>query len=204
MFPLIALVVPGPQAPPRLPAGALPVPCYRQSTGYACGATALQAVLRYWGVFDGQESKLYPLLGTTPERGTPPEGLVAGARHYGLQARQQEGTEVADLRRALAAGETVILNLQAWSDAPDRAKPWKDRWDDGHYVVLVGLDDHHVYVMDPSTSGGYAYLPLPEFLDRWHDYSVVGGRRREYRHLALFIQGRTPLAGFPAPLTRME
>ncbi len=204
MLPVIPLVALAPQAPPHLPARALPVPCFRQSTGYACGAAALQAVLRYWGVYDGQESKLYPLVGTTPERGTPPEGLVAGARHFGLQARLQEGTELADLRRAWAAGTTVILNLQAWSEAPDRARPWKDRWDDGHYVVLVGLDDTHLYVMDPSTSSGYAYLPLPEFLDRWHDYTLEGGRRREYQHLAIFIQGRTPLAALPAPLVRLE
>lgn len=203
MLPLAALVLPAPQVP-RLPAGALPVPCYRQSTGYGCGATALQAVLRYWGVYDGQESKLYPLLGTTPERGTPAEGLVAGARHFGLGAQLLEGAELVDLRHALVGGETVILNLQAWSEGPERAKPWKDRWEDGHYVVLVGLDDHHLYLMDPSTSGGYAYLPIPEFLDRWHDMTVEGGRRREYRHLAVFIRGRSPLKALPAPLVRLE
>jgi predicted double-glycine peptidase len=202
MLPLILLLAA--QAPPRLPARALPVPLFRQSTGYSCGASALQAVLYYWRVYGGQESKLYPTLGTTPERGTPPEGLVAGAKAFGLSARMQEGTELADLRRALAAGETVILNLQAWSNASAQATPWKDRWEDGHYVVLVAMDEAHLYVMDPSTGAGYAYLPIPEFLDRWHDWTTVEGQRREYRGLAIFIKGKTPLAASPAPLTRME
>lgn len=205
MIPLVPfLAVPAPQGLPRLPVQALPVPLFRQSTSYACGASALQAVLYYWRVYEGQESKLYPILGTTPERGTPPEGILAGAKAFGLTARMKEGADLADLRQALAAGETVILNLQAWSEPADKVRPWKDRWDDGHYVVLVGLDDAHLYVMDPSTGAGYAYLPIPEFLDRWHDYLMVAGQRREYRNLALFIKGKTPMAAAPAPLTRME
>ncbi len=198
------LAAPAPQGPPRLPAQALPVPCFRQSTGYACGAAAMQAVLAYWQVYDGQESKLYPTLGTTPERGTPPEGLLAGAKSFGLTARLKEGVELPELRQALAAGDAVILNLQAWSEASDKGTPWKDRWDDGHYVVLVGLDETYLYVMDPSTSAGYAFLPIAEFLDRWHDYATVAGKRREYHHLAIFTHGTTPRAAGVAPLTRLE
>ena len=175
------------QAPPRLPAGALPVPLVRQSTGYACGAASLQAVLAYWGAFDGRESALYPILGTTEADGTPPEGLVKGAHHFGLEARMKEGCTLEDLRAALAAGETVILNLQAWREAPSKALPWKDVWEEGHYVVLVGMDERHLYAMDPSVTAGYAFLPLTEFVDRWHDYTRAGGTRREFRHLAIFI-----------------
>jgi predicted double-glycine peptidase len=188
---------------PRLPANALPVPLFRQSTGYACGAAAMQAVLYYWKVYDGQESALYKVLGTTPADGTPPERLVEGARSFGLEARMKEGCDLADLRATLAAGETVILNLQAWRDGASKATPWKDHWEDGHYVVLVAMDEARLYVMDPSVGAGYAFLPQSEFLDRWHDYTNAGGTRREYRRLAIFIKGRTPL-GASVPLTRME
>ena len=27
---------------------------------------------------------------------------------------------------------------------------WRSRWEDGHYVVVVGLTGERVYVMDPS------------------------------------------------------
>lgn len=189
---------------PRLPAQALPVPLFRQATGYSCGAVALQAVLRYWQVFAGQESQLYPRLDTTPKDGTAPEKLVEGARSFGLAARLQQDTTLADLRQALAKGTTVILNLQAWREAATPAKPWTETWEEGHYVVLVGLDDHYLYAMDPSVSGAYAYLPLQEFQDRWHDYEDRTGTRREYHRLAIFIRGTKAMGRYPGDLVRMD
>lgn len=191
-------------AGPRLPPDALRVPLFRQATGYSCGASSLQAVLCYWKAFTGQESQLYPRLATTPKDGTAPEKLVEGARSFGLTARMQEGTTLADLRQALDRGETVILNLQAWREDPSSAKPWKETWEEGHYVVLVGLDDHFLYAMDPSVAGSYAYLPRQEFVDRWHDYEDRTGTRREYHHLAIFIHGRQHLEQVPGALVRME
>jgi predicted double-glycine peptidase len=188
----------------HLPTKALRVPLFRQATGYSCGAAALQAILRYWQVFQGQESQLYERLGTTPKDGTHPNQLVEGARSFGLTARLQENTTLADLRKAVALGQTVILNLQAWRDAATPAKPWKETWEEGHYVVLVGLDRHNLYAMDPSVSGAYAYLPLPEFLDRWHDYEDRTGTRHDYHHLAIFIQGTKPAGSYPGTPVRME
>ena len=188
---------------PRLPPAMLPIPLFRQATGYSCGACSLQAILCYWQVYSGQESQLYDRLGTTPKDGTAPEKLVEGARSFGLSARMQEGTTLKDLREALTQGTTVILNLQAWRDVP-AAKPWKDTWEEGHYVVLAGMGRHHLYVMDPSVSGAYAYLPLQEFQDRWHDYENRTGTRHEYHHLAIFIRGAASMVRFPGPIVRME
>ena len=42
-------------------------------------------------------------------------------------------------------------------------------WEDGHYVVAIGYDNKNIYLMDPSTLGNYTFIPIPEFLDRWHD-----------------------------------
>ena len=195
----------GPADPaPRLPTQALRVPLFRQATGYSCGASSLEAILCYWGVFSGHESQLYPRLDTTPKDGTAPDKLAEGARSFGLTARMQEGMTLADLRQALARGTTVILNLQAWREDPSSPKPWKDTWEEGHYVVLVGLDSHYLYAMDPSVSGAYAYLPLQEFLDRWHDYEDRTGTRHDYHHLGILIQGQQPMRRYPGPLVRME
>ena len=199
---LVALPVAA-QTAPHLPAGSLPVPLFHQATGYSCGAAAMQAILYYWQAYDGQESDLYKVLGTTPAEGTPPEKLVAGARSFGLEARMTEGTELSDLRAALAAGETVIVNLQAWREDAEKAKPWKDLWEDGHYIVLVAMDDTHLYAMDPSVGAGYAFLPLQELPDRWHDYETVNGKHKEYRRLAIFIKGKTPLTTV-VPLSPIE
>lgn len=154
-------------------------------------------MLRYWRAFDGAEKDLYGVLGTTPADGTEPPKLVEAARRYGLRARWAENLEPADLRRALARGEAAILDIQAWPDKPP--KSWRDDWDDGHYVVLVGMDDSFAYFMDPSTEKSYAYIPLRELPERWHDFENRGGKVRRYVHFAAFLRGRGAPAPAPAP-----
>ena len=54
-----------------------------------------------------------------------------------------------------------MVDLQAWSD---HAAPWRQTWDAGHYVVMVGYDDDRLYFADPSraTPNGYAFLQRGE------------------------------------------
>ena len=98
-------------------------------------------------------------------------------------------------------GYTIIVDLQAWRD-PKASPDWRTAWEDGHYVVLVGLDKHFVYAMDPSTLGAYTYLPLHELTERWHDYESRHGVRKEYHQLAIFIRGKAPNP--PGKLVRLE
>jgi uncharacterized protein len=195
-----------PDAPPAgvaLPANALAVPLVRQSTDYSCGAAALLAVLFYWQAFDGGESDLYEPLETSEDHGTEPRKIVEVAASFGLEAKLRTNLAIGDLRASLARGETVILDIQAWRD-PERTPSWKEAWDDGHYVVLVGMDTRHAYVMDPSSSAGYAYLPLDELVDRWRDYETRSGRRVEYVRAGMSILGKRHIRRVPGPLWRLE
>jgi predicted double-glycine peptidase len=203
---LLAVSAPGAGAEPApsLPKNALPLPLIRQATEYSCGVASLLSILYYWKAYDGGESSLYERLGTTPKDGTEPDKIAEVARSFGLSARLQEGASVDDLRRALRAGETVVLDLQAWRGEAAKKKAWKELWDEGHYVVLAGMDATFLYAMDPSAAAGYAYLPISEFAERWHDYSDRGGKRRDFHNAAIFIKGKVPLAGVPGPLVRME
>lgn len=187
----------------KLPAHSLAVPLFRQATPYSCGATVLQAVLAYWGVFDGKEGELYGPLNTTEKDGTEPPAIVSVAKKYGLCAELREHVEIDELRRAIVRQDTVILDIQAWRDQSKRL-PWSETWEDGHYVVLVGIDDDSAYVMDPSTSAAYAYLPLSELVSRWHDYEDRHGVRREYHRAAIFIHGKKAATQFPQPLVPLE
>jgi len=179
------------------------VPLFRQATPYSCGATALQAVLAYWGAFDGKESELYGPLETTEKDGTEPPSIVRVAKKYGLSAELREHVGFADLRQAVKRGDTVILNLQACRDSSKRL-PWSETWEDGHYAVLVRIDDANAYVMDPSTSAAYAYVPLAELMQRWHDYENRHGTRREYHQAAIFVHGKEAATNYPQPLVRLE
>jgi predicted double-glycine peptidase len=192
VLPALAAPAPAPGMPgPSIPADYLPVPIMEQEQDYSCGAAAALAVLRYWQAYGGDERSLYELLGTSPKDGTPPENLARGLSWFGLESALRENMTLEDLRAALRRGDSVILDIQAWRD--DEDTPWSERWDDGHYAVLAGMDEHYVYLMDPSTPERYTYLPLAELLERWHDYEDRDGSVRRYYQTGIIARGRRPL-----------
>jgi len=180
------------------------VPDVRQSTGYTCGAAALQAVLAYWGMPE-REDRLAARLHSTPEAGTHPEAILRVAREFGLRAELREGLELADLDKALSEGTTVIVDLQAWRESETR--PWTETWDDGHYMVLIQMDGDALYFEDPSLLGARGVIPRAEFVDRWHDYEgepPLDPSDRRYVHMAIFLRGDKPPAAAPAQFERVR
>ena len=176
-----------------LPAFLTGMPDVRQSTGYTCGAAALQAVLAHWGISE-REDRIAARLRTTPEHGTHPMDIVRGAAEFGLRAELREGLGLADLEAGLKSGATIIVDLQAWRG--NEEKPWTETWEDGHYMVLLGMDGRNLYFEDPSLLGSRGFIPRQEFLDRWHDYEgdpPPDARDRKYVHMAIFIRGEKPV-----------
>jgi predicted double-glycine peptidase len=186
----------------QLPKTYLQLPIIRQATNYSCGPAALLSILTYWGVSDESESELYEALGTTEDHGTHPKKIVEVAQKYKLTARMQENTTFLELKQALKEGATIILDIQAWREDPK--VPWHQVWDDGHYVNLIALDNQFVYLMDPSTASGYTYIPIGEFFERWHDYEIENGKRRNYHRMMIYIKGLNSLPKYPQKLTRLN
>ncbi|HEY4393896.1 MAG TPA: cysteine peptidase family C39 domain-containing protein [Polyangia bacterium] len=183
---------------PRL----VPVPLISQASPWTCGPAALMSVLVYFGVFDDAESRLDAELGATPQDGTRVRALVAGARRFGLVADARTALELDDLENELSRGAVVIVALQAW--ATGTVTDWRSHWEDGHYVVVVGLSDDRVYFMDPSVRTGYAYLPRAAFVDRWHDYDLEAGRKVVWNRLGIVIRGGAGLGRYPAEPTPVQ
>jgi len=180
----------------------LAVPLISQAHPWSCGAAALMAALVYFGVFDEAESRLDEELGADPRTGTRVNRIVDEARRFGLQAQARTGMTLDDLGREVARGSVVIAAIQAW---PGReVTDWSASWEDGHYVVVVGLSRDRVFVMDPSVRTGYAYLRRSDFLARWHDYELDGGRKIVWDRLGIVIRGGTPLARYPAEPAPVE
>jgi predicted double-glycine peptidase len=168
----------------------LPVPDVRQSTVYSCGASAIQAVLMYYGE-ELREDELMRRMATDYDNGTTPGAMAALAKELGYQVELLEDLTLADLEKAVAKGIPVIVAAQAWRETTEPG--WKDRWDDGHYLVVIGLDHDNIYFEDPSILGSRGVIPRPEFQQRWHD---VEGDGRRYQGLGLLIFGKPPR---PAP-----
>ncbi len=173
----------------------LPVPDTRQSTEYSCGASALQAVLMYYGEEFG-ENELMDKLKTT-YNGTNPRDITRVARELGFQAELRENCTLEDLEKSIKLKVPVIVSGQAWREGDDLKKPWKDVWDSGHYMVIVGLDEKNVYFEDPSLLGSKGFMPREEFLDRWHDVD-----EKKYLQLGIFITGKKPAP--PPPFMHIE
>jgi predicted double-glycine peptidase len=214
----------------RLPSTALPVPIRHQPNGYTCGPTSLAAILAFWQVADITPTALASQVGTT-SNSTEPFLLRDGAKKFGLHAEVRGkvsagldaarksklalagDTSIEDLRKALCVGSTagqpctpstIILDLQAW-DVPGH--DYSNEWQDGHYVVLVGIDADdtgNAYLMDPyltesESDKAYARIPLRDpksGLDaRWHDFfgelppgETVPPESQRFHRGAIFIK----------------
>ncbi len=200
---VLALVVVMPllaQAAPALPRAALGVPMVRQPYHFDCGAAAFKGIAAYWGAYSGSLRRLYKLTNTRASYGTLPEDIVRAARGLGLKATMREHCTLRDLQRSLAREQPVLVQLQAWREPGTRPRAWRDRWDDGHYAVVIGMDRHNVYFMDPSAGERlapektvrYSWVPKREFLQRWHEWDGEGARIKHYQHPAFFISGKQP------------
>src|SRR5574338_447771 len=177
------------------------VPLVRQAYEYSCGAASLASCLYYWGVWDGREPELYSVLGTTDE-GTSGESIVQVAESFGLAAISESNLTMDDLRGWLKCGYTIILSIQSWGNNYTDDMDWDLVWEDGHYVVLVGIEGQDVWLMDPSVAGSYRRMTIVELMKCWHDYTDSG--EHDY-HGAIVINSERPAGGIrPVSIIRID
>lgn len=164
----------------------------RQITEYSCGASALQAVLHYWGR-DVDETELMRIIGTSEDVGTYPENIVRGVRALGFQAEARENLTLEEVARFTADGNPMIALAQVWrSQKAEHIAP-EDEWDNGHYIVVLGVDEEFVYIQDPYLRMGKAMVARRLFERHWHQ--IMGGAQAanpKLMHLGILIRGERP------------
>jgi predicted double-glycine peptidase len=141
------------------------LPMTHQANDYSCGVAALQSILYYYGK-SFRHDELVKVLQPDPVNGTRFQNIAEFARLLGFQVDPRTDMSIEELKKLIDDREPVIVLIQAWPDSPVR---WSETWEEGHYAVVIGYDGEHIYFMDPSTIGHYTFIPIPEFLDRWHD-----------------------------------
>jgi predicted double-glycine peptidase len=164
----------------------------RQSTEYSCGASALQAVLSYWGK-DLDEQDLITLLHTTPETGTYPDDIVRVALLLGFKAEVKENLTLEDIEQATEQGVPVIVLGQAWRSRQDSAVSVEEDWANGHYFIVLAVDKDYVYFEDPYVRMGKGFMPRETFAQHWHQ--AMGGdleKAPKLIHLGILIRGEKP------------
>jgi len=164
----------------------------RQATEYSCGASALQAVLSYWGT-DVREEELMRLLHTTSEEGTYPEDIVRVALDLGFEAEARENLTLDEVQLFTATGNPMIALAQVWRSEKDTAASVEGEWNTGHYVVVLGVDKDYVYFQDPFARMSKAFIPRKAFEQHWHQ--IMGGnleKNPKLMHLGIFVRGVAP------------
>ena len=172
------------------------VPLTYQSYDYTCGVSALQSVLYYYGK-DFRHEDLAKALEPDPMKGTNYRRMVDFARSLGFRVDVLTNMALQDLKKLIDDRRPVIVSIQAWPDSPVQ---WRDTWSEGHYAVAIGYDVSNIYFMDPSIIGHYAYIPIQEFLDRWHDRDD----REELIHFGMVITREGGTIYNPDVLKRLE
>jgi predicted double-glycine peptidase len=165
----------------------LDFPNTRQSFDYSCGPGAVQAVMAYYGE-DFRESQLIDLLKTDKNDGTLVRDIVGFLNSRGLQTDVKEYMTKGELLGYIDKNIPVIVLIQAWGSEIDFNNHYKDSWNDGHFVVVIGYTDENIICSDPALFK-YGYIPIPEFMDRWHDYDE--GETKTYQ-LGIAVYGKKP------------
>jgi uncharacterized protein len=164
----------------------------RQGTSYTCGISCAQAILNYYGI-DKREDLLANQFGSTEESGTSPDQLVSGLNSYGLTVTIKENSSLDDLKANINSDIPTMVAIQAWLDTYPPSD-WSSNWEDGHWVIVTGMDDRNIYFEDPSLLGSRGWITHEEFLSRWHDYTgdppCCNTEDRKWMHLSISVKGK--------------
>ncbi|MEK7192685.1 MAG: cysteine peptidase family C39 domain-containing protein [Patescibacteria group bacterium] len=126
---------------------------FRQTAGL-CGPAALKIALNFWGI-DKTEDELVLLTKTIIGEGTPGEKIVIAVWSLGLNAEMEDDSTFEKIQSWLEKGVPVMVD-------------WFDE-DDGHYAIVVDLDEINIYLQDPELAD-IRILPREHFFRVWFDF----------------------------------
>lgn len=180
----------------RKPPKVIELHSLRQTFDFDCGVKALQGVFAYYGI-EEREDSLIEELGADPESGTSIDSIIAVSERKGFHVEARENWTLDELKHHLDQGRPVIVAMQAWAERQLTMKEWRENYDDGHYVVVVGYDGPIWYFEDPA-SYHRIWLQEKEFVARWHDVDPVTGVRLQRVGIALL--GKDPVISNAQPM----
>ena len=137
-----------------------------------------------WAGFSRRQARERTENDTAERYGLPGIVRVAVINRYNAQTYNR--MTIDQLKAYIDAQTPVLLTIQAW---PEKTVDWSQDWKDGHYVVAIGYDSDNIYFMDPATIGNYTYIPVDEFLARWHDKDQ---RKKKLINFGIVIDGKEP------------
>lgn len=158
----------------------LPIKPHKQKPSY-CGPACLKMLFQYHDVFE-TEKQIGKIAGTTFERGTSLAGMKQAAEHYGFDFFHKDKSSFADIQRLLAKGIAPIVDWFLETE--------------GHYSVVVGLDEKYIYLQDPYI-GKKRRINRKTFYGVWFDFpgDFIKDPNKIYLRRLMYLQKKkTPSA----------
>lgn len=133
----------------------------------ACGPAVLKMLLSYWNL-PGKEktdTELAKECGTDSALGTSNEQFIETAARFGLANDVKTEASFDDIQIWLDKKIPVVVD---WFTA-GRKDYLEGEMPDGHYSIVVGLDEENIYLQDPEI-GGLRTIPRKQFFRVWFDF----------------------------------
>ena len=129
-----------------------------------CGPASLKMVFDYYGI-EKSEREIARLAGTAEDLGTDEQGIKKAAESLGFKVEIKNESSFEDIQNYLNKKIPVVVNwfTRGRIDYDDSQVP------DGHYSVVVGLDDEFIYLQDPEI-GKLRKIERNDFMKVWFDF----------------------------------
>lgn len=130
-----------------------------------CGPASLKMVLGYYGI-EKLEQEIAKMCGVDEELGMDDETIKRVAEELGFRVEIKNNSTFEDIQHWLDKKAPVIVN---WFTR-GRADYEDSEVADGHYSVVVGLDDKFIYLQDPEI-GKLRKIEREDFMKVWFDFT---------------------------------
>ena len=131
----------------------LDVPYFKQDFTYTCGPASLQMVFAYYGIQES-EKNLIKELKPNDDIGTKHQALIDASLKRNLYSYVNEGAPLEEIGFLISQKFPVIVHYREISIG------------EGHYSVVVSIEEKEVVLNDPWNGEGIA-LTHTDFLERW-------------------------------------
>jgi len=130
-----------------------------------CGPASLKMVFDYYGI-EKSEEQIAKLAQTIKNFGTDDQGIKKAAESLGFTVEIKNESSFEEIQEWLNKKIPVIVNwfTRGRIDYDDSQVP------DGHYSVVVGLDEEFIYLQDPEI-GKLRKIERSDFMKVWFDFT---------------------------------
>lgn len=149
-----------------MPTKLLPIKPFQETLHQGlCGPACLKMILDYYGI-EKTEQELAELCKTDKDLGTDDQGIKQAAESFGLKVEIHNNSSFDDIQTWLDKEVPVIVNwfTRGRNDYPNSEVA------DGHYSVVVGLDEEFIYLQDPEI-GDMRQIDRDDFMRVWFDFT---------------------------------